>query len=403
MEKKKLVINCADCDAREVKEETLSKYEEITINSANIYTTAESRALLAQYNVNINASDVIDVPADEHIKLQSINGKAEITSLSAVEEGTFLTVNGMLTVLSGAESVLANYRTIKVNGKLLCPKSANIDMSKFSVNGKIETYPDGAVIMKNNCVVDKLFVLRAKKGIYWSNRFVFTDTKLDGAALAAKGTEFYADKAVVAESVAEDVVPLINEECEISLVPDGTVFVNGDVRLDKSTVMANGTKLYINGNLSAYADSAEVLSELEYLEVSGTASVSESLKDAFAALKAKCGGVKLVGEFPKKEIGDKITVKVDKALLESNPNGVEITDCVTVKIAKDVTPKLISERLSISDCVNIVCSEEQEAAVALIASDVANIGEDKGVLGAVGDIFNMNGDTKTINASNYKF
>lgn len=404
MEKKKLVINCADCDARDVKEEILGKYEEITINAANVYTTAESRALLARYNVNINASDVMDIPADERINLQSINGKAEIGPNSSAEEGTILTVNGKLIVLSGAEGVLDKYRKIKINGKLLCPKSANIDMSKFTVNGKIETYPDGVVIMKNNCLVDKLFALRAKKGVYWSNRFVFTDTALDGAALEAKGASFYAAAAVVAESLAESVVPLINEDCDIAVVPDGTAFVSDNITLDTSVVMCRGTRLYINGDLCAYADAAEVLSQLEYLEINGTASVAASLKEAFTKLRVKCDGVKLVGEAPCKEISDKVTVKVDKALLESNPDGVKISDCVTVKIAQDVPPELISQRLQISDCATVVCTEEQTAAVSLIATDVGGIGEKdgKGIFGMIDGIFNQNSDTKMINASNYK-
>ena len=57
MEKKKLVINCAICDARKPSENTLEKYEDIRINSATVLVTPESEELLAQYPVNINSSD----------------------------------------------------------------------------------------------------------------------------------------------------------------------------------------------------------------------------------------------------------------------------------------------------------------------------------------------------------
>ena len=107
------------------------------------------------------------------------------------------------------------------------------------------------------------------------------------------------------------------------------------------------------------------------------------------------------------KITDKISVKIDKYLLEAHPEGIFVTDCVTVKIAKDVTPELIAERLSIEDCANVSCCEEQESALSLVCEDVANIstqeGEGiKGILGVVGSAFGELKDTKMINAAEYK-
>jgi len=59
MEKKKLVINTSLCDARNVSEETLESYENITINAAIVVTTPESGKLLHKYNVVMNCSDVV--------------------------------------------------------------------------------------------------------------------------------------------------------------------------------------------------------------------------------------------------------------------------------------------------------------------------------------------------------
>ena len=99
MEKKKLVINCAICDARKPSENTLEKYEDISINSATVLVTPESEELLAQYPVNINSSDTISVP--EKAPLQVVNGKLEIGADTVVSEGTVLVINGKVTVLSG--------------------------------------------------------------------------------------------------------------------------------------------------------------------------------------------------------------------------------------------------------------------------------------------------------------
>ena len=171
MEKKKLVINCAICDARKPSENTLEKYEDISINSATVLVTPESEELLAQYPVNINSSDTISVP--EKAPLQVVNGKLEIGADTVVSEGTVLVINGKVTVLSGGENNLKKYSHIIVNGKMLCPDSIDTSMGAISVNGKIETYPAGAIILKNDFVVDKLFVLRAKPATYWSKRLIF--------------------------------------------------------------------------------------------------------------------------------------------------------------------------------------------------------------------------------------
>ena len=49
------------------------------------------------------------------------------------------------------------------------------------------------------------------------------------------------------------------------------------------------------------------------------------------------------------KITDKISVKIDKFLLEAHPEGIAVSDCVSVKIAKDVPAELVSERLTVSD------------------------------------------------------
>ena len=61
MEKKKLVINAAVCDARSVSEATFNSYKEININAATVLVTQETKDLMAKYNVNMNAAEVMEV------------------------------------------------------------------------------------------------------------------------------------------------------------------------------------------------------------------------------------------------------------------------------------------------------------------------------------------------------
>ncbi len=403
MEKKKFIVNCAVCDARDPQGNVLEKYESININSAIILVTPESEELLASHNVNTNCAKQIRVPKDAPV--QVVNGKIEINADSIVEEGTVLVVNGKLTVFSGGESNLRKYAMIYVNGKMLCPMDSGVDASKISVNGKLETYPAGAILMKNNTVIDRLFVLRAKAATYWSSRFIFVSDSLDPAALAAKGASFCAKSAVVAESLAEGVVPLLNEDCDIVLVPDGTTFVPEELTLDDTAVMRYGTKLFVNGDLEIPAESTAALSCIEYLYVNGDISVAESLQQAFWALKATCGEVKVMKNSTATKIADKISVKIDKFLLEAHPEGIAVSDCVSVKIAKDVPAELISERLTVSDCASVSCSAEQESAVSLVCSDVANIGESgerNGMLDIMGGILGDMKDKKMVNTAEYK-
>ena len=98
-----------------------------------------------------------------------------------------------------------------------------------------------------------------------------------------------------------------------------------------------------------------------------------------------------------KIIDDHVRATVDKALLEKYADGILVTDCATVHIAKDVPGELILERLTIADCAQVYCTEQQEAAVSAVSKDVASIGGDD----AFADMLQPNPGFKMINASEY--
>ena len=75
---KRKIINTAICDARNVTEESLTGYDSITINAGALINGARSKEMLDKYSVKVNAGNIIEVPDDQKIAMQNINGKGEI-------------------------------------------------------------------------------------------------------------------------------------------------------------------------------------------------------------------------------------------------------------------------------------------------------------------------------------
>lgn len=411
---KKMIINCGDCDARNVSEETLTAYESIMINGGNVLVTPESRELLNRYNVAMNCGEVMELEKD--VKLSTINGSCQLKSGDPVCERTYLKVNGSLTIGPDTQKVLEQYVGIQVNGSLTYPESVSAYMGKIKVNGSTICYPDDAIVLKRSAVIDRLFTLRAKNKLYWSaKRMIMVDPQLDGAVLEQKGASFSAKEVIIAESKVEQMLGLIDEKAEIIIVPDGTSVVADDLELDELALKKYGTKLYILGGLKVKADCGGLLGQLEYLNIRGDVSVTEELKEQLmAVITEMAGDLKVIKPLKGRHIEDKMSLRISKWLLEQEKDGISVSDCMKVTLDEDIPGELILEKLSISDCMEIKCSPEQETAVAAIAEDVLAIGgldkmaEDAaggmgigdiimGALGGAKDALN----TKIINAGDY--
>lgn len=369
---KKLVINAATCDFRKVNEKTLEAYEKIVINAAVALTNERSRALLDRYPVHMNCDQVLDV--DEDVQVSVINGSCQIKSTDIVTGKRVLVVNGSVEIGPDTEKVLEQYVGILVNGSVTCPESQSGALGMLKVNGSTNTYPDGALLLKRNAVIDRLFAPRAKEALYWARkRLVMVDPQLDPAALERKNVRFSSKEAIIAESKLEGMISLIDEKTDIIVVPDGTAVILDDVALEDVTVKKYGTKLYIVGDLTVDKEAENALSKLEYLKVQGDASVNSGLKELLLEhLQEISGNVKVLKG---RSISDKISVRISKWMLEREKDGITVTDCVSVKLDRDVDKELILERLSISDCATVGCTPEQEDAVIAICQDVAQIGE----------------------------
>ena len=401
---KKMMVNCAVCDMRNVSEETLKSYEQIVVNAATVLVTAEKKDLINRYNVIMNVADVIEVPAGENVRVIDQNGSYELTADRAPQDGetVLLFVNGVLNIAADAAEAAAKYYKINVNGAVTMPKSISGRLNNLHVNGSVDVYPDGAIRLSRNAVIDKTFPLRAKENaLYWAfRRLIFTDLALDTEKLRSRNVRFAAKTALIAESLAETVVPMLSEDTDILIVPDGTKFFGFDARMNKRFLKKFGTKSYINGDLTVEEDAIDVLPEIEYLYVNGDVKLPEALLDAFEDVDAHYDEL-VIQKKTGKIIEDHVRATVDKALLEKYADGVLVTDCAMVYIAKDVPGELILERLTIADCAQVYCSEEQEAAVSAVSKDVASIGGDESMKDEITGALHLNPNFKVINASDY--
>lgn len=400
----KLMVNCDSCDARNVSEETLKAYEQITINCGTVMVTPETKNLLSRYAVNLNCGDMLEVEKD--VYFSNVNGSVQIKPSDLVAKKTYLNVNGVVDIGAGTEKVLEQYVGIQVNGTVQCPESMSAYLGKLKVNGVVSCYPDGAVVLKRNVVLDRTFVLRAQNKLYWSaRRMVMVDPALDGEALAKKGATFSSKEVILSEDKVDSLLGCIDEKAELVIVPQGTRVILDDVELNEGFVKQYGRKLYIVGDMTVTDKDGGILAELEYLNIRGKVNVSSRWKDLLLE-KAEAGGDMQVihGRY----LRDKMKLRITRKMLEGEQEGLHVEDCMKVCLDEDIPSDLILEKLTVRDCMSVLCSSDQEGAVALICDDVMKIGEDEEEKEGIGGLIQgvLNGvknlaDTKVVNAGDY--
>ena len=318
----------------------------------------------------MNAGNIIEVPDDQKIAMQNINGKGEIGP-DADGTGVYLLVNGRLTIAEGSLEAVRSYFKITVNGKVLMPAGYMGKFPNLSVCGKTEYYPDGAALLKARTQIDDLFIARASRSLYYcSGPLFFLDTGIDTGKMLEKGFRFAARKIVVAESLLGKLLPLFDEETELVRVPDGTRLIEGELELLPKTIRKHGTKLYVYGDVTI--QDAEALSSLEYLYADGTVSINKELEDAFDEIDSTYRELKLIDP----DIGyitDRPTVRIGSAMLDTHPKGLQVEDCARVILSGELTEKEVLEKLRVTDCAMVICPKELKSAVSTIAEDVAMI------------------------------
>ena len=405
---KKLVINCAGCDTRNAVRENYEQYESITINAATVVTNSAGKAFLQALPVTLNCANVQEVP--DGVDLKTVNGKAEIRSSDSIPEKPFLLlVNGSLLIGPGTENYLQKCVGITVNGSVRYPESVTAYLGKMNVHGSSSCYPDGAILLKPNAVIDRLFALRAKNSLYWSpRRLIMTDPELDPQKLREKGCRFSSREAILAQSKVEAMLELISEDTDILIVPDDTAVVLDDLTLDARALRRYGKKLYVAGDVEVPLE-GDCLDSLQYLKVTGDAVVPQHRRDRFLEVLTDLEGEVEILKPRGFRIADRPSVKITPWMLDQHPDGLDIHDCMAVTLSPELTKEQIVNGLSITDCAMIRCSEEQEDAVSMISQDVGQIGihgadDNLGIGGTIRSALSGlagSADTKVINAADY--
>lgn len=394
---KKLSINTALCDMTELTEEILSGYSELNVNAAAVLLSERASVLLSRYSVKINTASTLKIPEGTNTIVK--NGSVEIDGTDAAADKTFLMVNGTLLLHPGAEKVMENYVQIMVNGCLIYPKSLAGHVSRIHVNGQQKCYPDNAICILKDLTVDKFFIIRAMQNTpyFITGKVTMVDPTLDLSILIHKNVSLLCEKALVTESFFEQSLSLLDENTDISVIPDGFSLLPDTMELNGFTPAQLGKKLIRTGDLYITDKTMEILPSLEALKVTGTIYLPEKFSSEFLTYPVEYGKISLIrGTL----ISDKSTLHIDKQLLEQTPDGLHIMDCATVEIDENVSAALARERLFLEDCALIKCPSELKSIIELISSDVASISdytdETEG-----GD--EKADDTIYINSATYKF
>lgn len=400
--KRILKVNTSLCDARGVREEVLTAYDEVKLNCSLLVVSAAAKVLMQKCGVKVNTATTLET--EENVVLATVNG---VSTLRAGDQAStvrrFLVVNGVLEVEPGAEEQIKSLAGLVVNGVVTCPESMAGLFSGATLNGKLNTYPDGCIRLKSTVVLDKTFALRARQGgfYYAAGRVVALDCGTDFTALAEKGVTFQTRELLVCEALAEQAVPLFDEQTEITILPDGCAYVDDDAELNASLLRRYGNKLYVNGDLTVSESARGLLEQVAFLKVNGDVNVTRSMQDAVAGMKWDYKELTVTADVVLKE---RDSVTVDCALLE-RAGSLDIESCEEVLFAEEVPADWIGEKLlHIRCCEDVVCSKAQRAAVELIVQGVDQIWENaeyEGRDSATEDTTDT--AVTTINAATYTF
>lgn len=363
---KNFKLNCDVCDARRITEESYREYERLTINADILLTDKRSKPILDSLPIKLNVDTVLDVEGET--KLITQNGYYEIKPGEVSDTQLILVVNGRLHIAPKTEEVLKSYAAIVVNGCLEYPQGASVYLSRITVNGQSECYPEDCTVLKHTALVDKYFAIRAKENArYYAAKMVVLSEEADLQKLKEKRVHFVTKEFAVTKSRVEEAVELFDETAELLVLPDGCRYVPEGAVLGASLLEHYGTKLYVNGDFTCNEESTPFLEKLEYLKVKGCVKLLKAQEESFQKLNAEYEDIRVIKGLM---LENRISVTVDAALLQSMPDGLGLENCVNVSVEADVTPEQILEFLQMKNCVNVTCEKKQKSALEAIGNIV---------------------------------
>lgn len=403
-DKTNYVLNCDICDTRKMKEEDYDHYKKMIINADIVIVSTSSKSILNRLPVTINQDFTIEIADDVETELKVISGSYEITDSMAVCEHTLLIVNGALNIHSGTKEILEKYEKIHVNGSVRCAESVAGYLTKLSSSHSVVIYPDECMILNDTFIVDKYFPLRAKEGsrYYVKDKVIIQDKSVDLQKLTEKNIQFVTDQLIISEEMVESCIELFDEKVQFVIIPAGMTLHYGDAVLSEDLLKKEGDSIYVYGNLKVPGNlKLDTLEDLiSKLIVKETVVLMKNQETSFKRLNVEYQ--RLEFEWEGRIIENRPSIHVDKILLENSPNKVLVRNAATIKIAEDVMPELILNRLMIKNCARVLCNENQKSAVAAIAQNVAQIGESGGEeqMGMMSEIKELL-SAKVINADSY--
>lgn len=283
------------------------------------------------------------------VKFKSANGVTTISAADECEDKVYLMVNGVLTIEPDVtpEMILSRYSGMMINGIANCSRSVNDALSAIgaTVNGRINAYPDGAILRLNqNVVLDDDFVEGNEPGLYAVNKLIALDADAAEKALA-KGIGIFTKSVVCAYEARVHVAKLL-KECSprVTEIPEGFEYADSVRKVDRLRARRLRGRVFTQNDVELeFAVTADDLKRLEALHTTGRLTMSQAQLDAFMDLDLDCDALTL------RDPGD-ISVDGDYALnaaaLESLEGKRRLCVAGDLSLDGDVSAQMLRDKFT---------------------------------------------------------
>jgi|GEM_PF-3606468 len=336
------IKNVVRLDLTELTEETAKTIERID-NCVTALFSEKTAPLLAKLPIGSMVKSVV-IP--EGGGVTSVNGVHTIGKADADGEKRFLLINGKLIIRSDvtAEQLSKTICGAEINGTVLCSYSQEQALGALGmhVNGKIQSYPDGAVVHEKDMVIDEAFIKSAEEGSihYVSGDIIafdadFAAIKAKNITLLGKSMVVYADKAAQAQALFGGNIIVIEHGCK---------YVKGDITLDYAALKRFGKHIAVAGNvfISDDLDAKRLNDNLEKLFVYGELICREEILDD---VLEKAEEFKDLTVYQGRLIKNEGNLTLSKASLEGLNESVSIWSEGNLEIAGDVDSGLFAKKI----------------------------------------------------------
>ena len=285
-------------------------------------------------------------PDGENFKIT--NG-SETVSASDVSEGkTYLMVNGVLTIEPDVtpEMILSRYSGMMINGIANCSRSVNDALSAIgaTVNGRINAYPDGAILRLNqNVVLDDDFVEGNEPGLYAVNKLIALDADAAEKALA-KGIGIFTKSVVCAYEARVHVAKLL-KECSprVTEIPEGFEYADSVRKIDRLRARRLRGRVFTQNDVELeFNVTADDLKHLKALYTAAGLTMSEKQFDELADIDFDCDKLKLRNPGDMCVYGE---YALNAAALESLEGKRKLRVDGDLQLAGDVSAQLLTDKI----------------------------------------------------------